>query len=775
MKKIIFLAVVLVMILFCIVGYANAEFNNKINSIDNNYRIEENEKVVINIEYTEINESINVYKATLEYDETVFEEVQEQDFKTLNNWTQLKYNENTKEFITINKEGSEKAEEVLQITLKVKKDIDTKETNIKIKDIIVSEGKKDINISKKIFIINLMENNNATQNPEQDTEKDEEQDVEQNTEQDVLDKEEQQDNLAYGRLPKTGNNNINIFIILAIIILIINAFRIGIKYKKINKKCFKLFITIFLLTLLMMQLCIKNYAINFDENVKGNLDEDTELNYKDVELLQLHLIHIKTLSNDKIQNGDMNDDGKINITDLALLIQSIEENKYFEEVSNIDYTETLDNIQNPERGFYTPLYIEMKQNNNIAKSPQNNLVHLRVGIGDFSGKVNVEKQDKEFTEDMLNSLNETLENIKKNNANVIIRFAYDNFEGIKDVEPDLEMILTHISQLETLFNKNKDVISYVELGFFGPWGEMHSSSVCTTENVSKAIDKMLEVTPTTMKIGVRTPQYYATWKNVDRSELDKDVSLKGTDSYRIGLYNDGYLGSESDLGTFKNREIEISWLEKQAVHTIYGGEIVSNSASGQALNTTEYISKEGFRTHTTYLNSLWNNTVIDKWKIEIYNGEDSLYKGQTGYIYISNHLGYRFVLKNSKITSKIDENRKLKIKLQVENVGFGNVVNDKKVTIVLEKDGVYHEINTNIDVTTWNSKEIANIDLENILPEEIDKGNWNVYLRISKYGDLKIDNNYNCICFANNNIWNENIGANYIGTIEVLTESYIYL
>lgn len=795
MKKIMIFAILIVLIFFSMLKNVNANGSAEVEITNNKYSIKKGEEIVVKFGYNEKNNDINVYKATLEYNEDVFEEVKEEDFKTLNNWTELKYNKNTREFITINKKGSKQPEDVVQITLKTKENINIKKTNIKIKDILVSEGKIDTNINEINFEINIIENNidkeeiqEPSGQPEQEIQPDKENKNNSDEKEEYYDdnteeKQKEDDNLAIGILPNTGLSKSNMFICFVIIILLIIALINGMKYKKINKKNFKIFMIILIVISISIQPFIKSYATNNGKKLKGNLNQDSKINYEDVELLQLHLIHLNTLSDDIIKNVDMNEDGKITITDLAILITNIEskkddnnkneeENYNKEEIINdIDYTETLDNIQNPERGFYTPVYIGMKQTNNTAKNPKNNLVHLRVGIGDFSGKVNAEKQDKEFTEDMLNSLNETLKNIKKNNGNVIIRFAYDNFEGIKDVEPDLEMILTHISQLETVFNKNKDVISYVELGFFGPWGEMHSSSVCTTENVTKAIDKMLEVTPTTMKIGVRTPQYYAAWKNVDRSELNKDVSEKGTDSYRIGLYNDGYLGSESDLGTFKNREIEISWLEKQAVHTLYGGEVVANSASGQALNTTEYISTEGFRTHTTYLNSQWNNTVIDKWKTEIYNGYDSLYKGQTGYIYIANHLGYRLVLRNSKMTTKIDENRNLKIKLQVENVGFGNVVNDKKVTIVLEKNGVHHEINTNIDVTTWNSKEITNIDLENILPEEIDQGNWKVYLRISKYGDLETDNNYNCIRFANNNIWNENIGANYIGTIEVLTKS----
>ncbi len=449
---------------------------------------------------------------------------------------------------------------------------------------------------------------------------------------------------------------------------------------------------------------------------------------------------------------------------LIIILSNVEnvvgtENVEYTSMKDINYSETLEDIKNPERGFYSTAFLKLSPSGNKATNSRANLIHLRVGIGDFS-KANNENKDLEFTEDALNALNETLSNIKNNGGSVIIRFAYDNFNGKADVEPSLDIILTHISQLKPVFEANQDVISYVELGFFGPWGEMHTSKICTTDNVSRAIDTMLNTVPEKIKIGVRTPNYYAKWLGIDRSKLNENITDRGTKAYRVGLYNDGYLGSESDLGTFANREIEIKWLEKQAMHTLYGGEVVANYASGTPLNTAKYMSNEAFRTHTTYLNSEWNNTVINEWKNETYDGDDKLYLGQTGYTYIANHLGYRFVLRDSKVANK---NGNLQIKLQIENVGFANLINDKKVTLILEKNGKTHEILTDVDATTWNSKQTSNIDIKVQLPENIELGEWNIYLRISQYGDMNKDNNYKCIQLANPDIWEEGLGANYIG------------
>ena len=40
-----------------------------------------------------------------------------------------------------------------------------------------------------------------------------------------------------------------------------------------------------------------------------------------------------------------------------------------------------------------------------------------------------------------------------------------------------ETIKKHIEQLFPFFDNNKDIISTVETGFLGPWGEMHSAGI----------------------------------------------------------------------------------------------------------------------------------------------------------------------------------------------------------------------------------------------------------------------------------------------------------
>ena len=104
------------------------------------------------------NKGINAYKGTLEYDKNVFEVVLQNDFTCLNNWEQLKYNLNNGQFVSIRKVGLLNNGEIAKIKFKVKSNINSTKTAIKIKDMVVSEGKHDIALNDVSLPINIIEN-----------------------------------------------------------------------------------------------------------------------------------------------------------------------------------------------------------------------------------------------------------------------------------------------------------------------------------------------------------------------------------------------------------------------------------------------------------------------------------------------------------------------------------------------------------------------------------------------------------------------------------------
>ncbi len=155
------------------------------------------------------------------------------------------------------------------------------------------------------------------------------------------------------------------------------------------------------------------YAVsNF--STKGELNDDGEINYADVSLLQLHLIHSKELPEDKLENADMNNDGEITITDLNLLIKKIE--KTIEYEATVREIEVNNYYPNRNEEITISLDIDVTYNIDIktitisgkeyetVKNEQN-LYEVKLNVGDINGV-------KEYTIEKLTLINE--EKIKVN-------------------------------------------------------------------------------------------------------------------------------------------------------------------------------------------------------------------------------------------------------------------------------------------------------------------------------------------------------------------------
>ena len=425
----------------------------------------------------------------------------------------------------------------------------------------------------------------------------------------------------------------------------------------------------------------------------------------------------------------------------------------------ISYSDAGEVFDNPERGFYTPAFLKLlKTGTTIPESSlSHNLIHLRVDIHDFI--------DSKFNKEALTALDQTLKLIKENGGTAIVRFAYDeNFDGHADtVEPKLSLIKKHIRQLSNVLNENEEVIVCVESGMLGQCGEVHGTVGCTLKNRKGVVAAWVNNLDDAITVSVRTPTHYAEWAGIDVSKLtNKKMKIRKEGYKRIGIFNDGYLGSGNDLGTYKNRKKELKWVKSQTEKTFFGGELVAYYGDDTPINTAAYMSKEGYKTHTSYLNIQWNDKAIDGLRSETI-------KGISGFDYVSQHLGYRYVLKDSNLDYASD-NDSLDFSVKIKNVGFGNVINDKVSTLVVSGSSLRAELPlSKLDIRKCLSKKeltySKHLDLSAL---GLVNDDYVIGLRISEYGNLDLDNNYNCVRFANKATqWNEELGFNKVGVVHV--------
>lgn len=422
--------------------------------------------------------------------------------------------------------------------------------------------------------------------------------------------------------------------------------------------------------------------------------------------------------------------------------------------------ESTERINNPDQGFYRPVYVRLTdtgaQYNGGTITEATQLYHLRIDISAFSTAAG--GTDKPLTDGALNGLRLLLNDIEAHEKSAIVRFAYDpNFDGKKDAEPNFNVLLGHIRQATAVLNGYETSITAIEAGLIGPWGEMHSSKISDSEHTSRLIDEFLKNTEN-LPVLVRTPKKIYDYLGITLNDIDGYEIVPSSPAYRLGLYNDGYLGSDTDLGTYTDRTRETEFLSKINARLPFGGEVVSPESK---LHNIENCTAEMFKLSLSYLNVEWNNSVIDKWKNTKYTekcGNDKIYYGQTAFTYIENRLGYRFVLKGAKL----NRNKNSGIftgQLKTDNVGFGNLTKPKRIKLYFTDEA--GKIAFKCDAGNFNGESELNISQKT----ELADGNYKVYLCV--YGKEINGAPAYTVKFANKNVWNEDLKANYIGEITV--------
>lgn len=424
--------------------------------------------------------------------------------------------------------------------------------------------------------------------------------------------------------------------------------------------------------------------------------------------------------------------------------------------SNESYTESTERINNPDQGFYRPLYVRLTENgasfNQSVISDFTQLYHLRIDISAFSA--NAGGADKPITDAALDGLKNLLNTLYASEKSAVVRFAYDKgYEGHKDYEPPFDVLLNHIAQFAAVVNKFPLTVTAVEAGLIGPWGEMHSSKIANKNYITPMTEKLLtEINAA--PVLVRTPQMIYDYLGISVKDAPEAKISEEDKAYRLGIFNDGYLGSETDLGTYSDRPRDIEFLCGQTDHLPFGGEVVIPNSS---LHDIDKCTAEMFKLNLSYLNIEWNNLVIEKWKNSVYTeacGDDAAYYEKTAFTYIENRLGYRFVATGCTV----ENSDTLKVGVKVKNLGFGNLNKIKKCKLLFVKDGA---VAAQVQAQDFNGGGQISAETQ----KNFGSGEFEVYLCV--YGEERGGKPAYAIQFANENVWDGDLKANKVCTVVI--------
>ena len=438
------------------------------------------------------------------------------------------------------------------------------------------------------------------------------------------------------------------------------------------------------------------------------------------------------------------------------------------------FAEHVGTITNPGVGYTTTDWYYTARGETKVHDKQGAIVLFFIDLGPFSGGINDTGIDYDLDEQFFTALRSTFENCRNNGSTIALRFRYDS-NGKGNPEPNtFEQVLRHVSQIKEsgILEDYKDILMFVESGFVGKWGEQHGGKYTSVDYKAQLLAAMLDCVPAPVPVTVRTPDTFAKYVGISRNQLAEYKIKEGSDEARVGLYDDGYMGSNSDLGTYANREIETEWLGNQTLTSYFGGEFSGNIEFAKQYDTylPENCIPEMYKTHLSYINGnifqLYKKYKFKK-KYDVESYDNSAYYGQTVYQFIRDHLGYRFVLNESCFPKSVNQGGNLEFSFTVTNNGFANPVKKQKCEIILEKNGNFVTTEVGLDPTKWYSGNTDTVELNLKLPAMLDEGEWKVYFKSSTGVDWLSEYGFRSIRFASEDVWHGTLGANYLGYVEI--------
>jgi hypothetical protein len=416
--------------------------------------------------------------------------------------------------------------------------------------------------------------------------------------------------------------------------------------------------------------------------------------------------------------------------------------------------------------------------------------------------------DIPLDENALLSVSNSLLACRRNGGTCIPRFAY-TYDQWGGVEPDdFDVLLTHIRQLSAVLSQFRDVVPAVECGIIGAWGEMHTSRYGAKEYQNQIVKAWLDGLPKDMALLGRSSYVWMSFLDTSATNFFNGGMEKVDPALlaRMGFYNDGYLGTDWDYGTWGggtgiwSRKQGRTFLRNQSVP--YGGEFAWVSTNYfdknvHLLDTNRFnIVQEWYDTHLSYLRNIRDTRMgvtrrladtpfsSAKWA---FDGMPRLseYDGIDLRKFCEDHMGYRYVVRGVKLAAMTEVDSPggprsraaatVMLDLEIENTGFGQLLFAEKPEVLLTSSGastanaVLAPAKMSATIASIRGGATTHVTLTFPYPADAKPGEFGVWLRIRvPLVDEPADSTpRRTIRFANKDCWHPDIKANYLFTLRL--------
>jgi hypothetical protein len=408
------------------------------------------------------------------------------------------------------------------------------------------------------------------------------------------------------------------------------------------------------------------------------------------------------------------------------------------------------NLTNPDRGFYKATYaLDNLYSYNpyeSAKEDGYSLVYARINLADYN-------ETTVLPDELLTAVQTNFSQAQSAGVKFVFRIKY---RGGDTVDISRSILEAHLAQLKPLLQQYKDVVSVVQAGIIGAYGEWHSftgeyadSDANYIDNRRAVIQSLNDIFPQKF-IQIRTTMhkellfgnstYYKEASNT--AQLTQETAAEDTLLARVGHHNDCFLASSSDMGTFASNNIEYwkSYMENDSKFAPTGGETCAvGTGEDEILSSCANALSDLKRFRYSFLNDSYNLDVLQKWK------DEGCYEE------IKADLGYRFVANTLEVqTSPL----KMNVLLSIQNRGYAAPHIHYPVSFTLsDSNNSYTFEFANFDMRSFGPLDTQSLtfpfDITNV-----EKGNYCL--------SMKIGEGSSTVKLSNSGLWDETTKSNVL-------------
>jgi hypothetical protein len=429
----------------------------------------------------------------------------------------------------------------------------------------------------------------------------------------------------------------------------------------------------------------------------------------------------------------------------------------------ISYTEDKSNFANPERGFFGR---SASYSNNPSPLSQLYLDQLKSNNISLIGRVYVliDFKNGPISASFFQHIQNDMDLVRKNGFKILLRFAYTFNEPPPQIDAPENIVLSHIDQLKPLLQKNVDVITLMEAGFIGQWGEWHDSynGLANISSMRTVLFKLLDALPKQRAVVVRYQQAKKDIFNITDAIGQADA-YNGTNRSRTGHHNDCFLAADDDWGTYWPMDAaslasQKNYLNQENKYLPQEGETCNcNPPHSDCTNALQELAKMRW----SALNKDFIDCVLNNWI------------AQGCYNDIAKRLGYRFRLLTSNAPETVKVNTNLSFTVNIKNDGFAAPYNQYNASLILRSktDGTIHRLKLNMDVRSWQpDADTIKENISVLIPVGINNGVYDMLIGFSDAEPSLSENPLYAIRLANEKIWEPATGYNSLLTAITITK-----